>query len=112
MFELKLITDWYYWKPKKGRYQGKTIYVCLISGRHWYPLDVIISYEHSKKHYGLNMHTGQITEYQWNHNCEKIYDEKLLKRLKSRFTVYRIYWKEMKIKKEAKSLLMGNKYEF
>lgn len=106
MFEMERKTDWYYWKPRRGRHKDKTKYVCLTTSETWGTIEAILASDNPRKEYSLNMHKGQITDYQWQTNCEKIVDEDLTKRLNFRFIKYKAYWRDMKIKKEAKALLM------
>ena len=105
MFNLERITEWYYWTPKRGRHKGKIKYVALLEEQ-YNTHEAILASESTHKDYNLNMHKGQITAYQWDKNCERIENTELLKRLNFRFIKYRKYYKDMKIKKEAKSLLM------
>lgn len=109
MFTLERKTDWHYWRPKRGRHRGKIKYVCLTDEKLLGTMEAILASDNPKKDYNLNMHKGQITDYQWQHNCEKIEDKDLVKRLNFRFIKYKAYWRDMKIKKEAKSLLMRGK---
>lgn len=104
MFEIERKTDWYYWTPRRKKRKMK--YVCALSNKKSLCLEAIVASDNPKKDYNLNMHKSQITDYQWETNCKKIEDEDLINRLNLRFNEYKVYWHEMKMRKEAKALLM------
>lgn len=113
MTELVKQDKWYTWKPKSGRYKGRTLYVSLVispqEDRYNAYGDVraaILAF-YSIKTGKLTMHKGQITQYQLDYNTNSFDVQYMIDQLEKVFDEYKPKWEEGRVIRDAKSLLLN-----
>lgn len=114
MTELTKNISWRVWRPKRGRYSGRTVYISILTS----PKDTrnfngvesmgIMLATHTKGK--LYMHKGQITQYQYQNYTKPIATSEnyeLLNTLDVKFEKYKPVWEIKRLINDVKKLLLS-----
>jgi len=104
---------WHIWKPKSGRYKGRTVYVSIITSpqedrynKYGDVRQAILAF-YSSKTGRLTMHKGQITQYQFENNTSLFTIQYMIDQLEEVYKGYKPRWEEGRLIRDAKRLLLN-----
>lgn len=105
--KLRIDFKWLVWTPKRGKFAGKTKFVCVSTSPDSDPYlgtpAIIAGFKKNSKE--INMHLASVTPYQFMENTKHLKNRKIKNKLNEKFSEYQIMWEGRRQFNVAKGLL-------